>query len=209
MTANQWPGPNERQIIVEMLENRDSEHWEKCNELMRWLILHQASKLSVILSAERVDEILQNAMLSVVTGLPHFRSESKITTWLMQIAYTRTIDALRNGSRDDKVLPFQSHSAEDEEKEVIFDRNKLTGTLEDDCIIAEELREVLAEISAYVDSHVKPERNRKIAEKILLKGYSLEETAREVGVSPAVASYVIRTLRRHLKEKFGLSSSSE
>ena len=198
MAGNQWPGPNEQQVIAEMLENRDTEHWTKCSELMRWLILHQANKLSVIFSADRVDEILQNAMLSVVTGLPGFRFKSKLTTWLTQIAYTRTIDALRNSSRDDRVVPLRNHSEEDEEKEVIPDRSKLAGTLEDICIIAEELREVLDDISAYIDSHAKPERNRKIAVMVLLHGFTLEEAAREVGVSPAVASYVIRTLRNHL-----------
>ncbi len=209
MTANQWPGLNEKQVIAEMLKNRDSAHWEKCCELMRWFILQQANKLSVTLTADLVNEILQNAMVSVITGLPNFRADSKLATWLTTIAYTRTIDALRTSMRDKRVIPLQNHSKEDEENEAITYESEILRPLEEECIIDEELCEVLAEISAYIDSHAKPGRNRKIVEMVLLKGYSLEETAREVGVSSAVASYVIRTLRRHLEEKFRPPSSSE
>src|SRR5260370_40769127 len=76
MTANQWPGLNEKQVIAEMLKNRDSAHWEKCCELMRWFILQQANKLSVTLTADLENEILQNAMESVITGLPNLRDDS-------------------------------------------------------------------------------------------------------------------------------------
>lgn len=209
MTTNQWPGPNERQVIVEMLEHRDSEHWGKCSELMRWLIIREIARYPVTFSADLVDEILQNAMLSVAINLRHFRSDSKLTTWLLPIARNRTIDTLRIHIRNIQTLAPLNHLIEGEESEEVTYELQILGSLEELCITNEELREVWAEISAYVDSHAKPERNRKIAEMVLHEGYSLEETAREVGVSPEVASYVIRTLRRHLKEKFRPSSPSE
>jgi RNA polymerase sigma factor (sigma-70 family) len=201
MAGSHWPGPHEKQVVTEMLENHDSEHWEKCNELMRWLILGQANKLSVVLSADLVDEILQNTMTSIVIHLPHFRFESKLTTWLMPIAYSRTIDALRMRSRDSRAISPPNNSLEEEENEVITRIHEIAATVEDECITNEELREVLAEIEIYINSHAKPERNRRIAEMVLLEGHTLEEVAQEVGVSSAVASYVIRSLRRHLREK--------
>ena len=202
MTANQWPGPNEKQVIDEMMENRDSAHWTKCNELMKWLIIKEIGRYSITFSADFVDEVLQNAMMSVVINLHHFRSDSKLTTWLLTIARTRTIDALRLLIRNIQTNTPLNTLIEGEESEVVTYEYEITGNLEELCITEEELREVLAEMSVYIDSHAKPERNRKIAEMVLLKGYRLEESAREVGVSSAVASYVIRTLRQHLQEKF-------
>lgn len=199
---NQWPGPHERQVIIEMLVNYDSEHWHKCNELMRWLIMRQANKLSVILPVHIVDDILQNAMMSVIINLPLFRFESKLTTWLMSVAYSRTIDALRLYTRNIRTSTPLNHRIEGEESEVAAYELEMPRTLEEVCATNEELREVLTEISIYIGSHAKSERNRKIAEMVLLEGHTLEEAAQEVGVSSAVASYVIRTLQRHLQEKF-------
>lgn len=202
MTANRWPGPHEKQVIAEMLDNRDSEHWKKCSELMKWFILRQANKLSVTLSADLVNEILQNAMMSVIINLPLFRFESKLTTWLMPIAYSRTIDALRFHTRNRQTNTPLNNLIEGEESEVVAYEYGIAGTLEEVCITSEELREVLAEISAYISSHAKPERNRKIVHMVFFEGHTLEEVAKEVGVSSAVASYVIRTLRQHLQESF-------
>ncbi len=202
MTAYQWPGPHEKQVIDEMLENRDSAHWEKCSDLMKWLIIKEASKYTTPFTADLVDEIWQNAMLSVVINLPHFRFESKLTTWLVTIARTRTIDALRLHTRTIRTNAPLNTLIEGEESEEVAYGIEMSGILEEVCITGEELRAVLAEISVYISSHAKPERNRKIAEMVLFAGHTLEETAREVGVSSAVASYVIRTLRQHLQEKF-------
>lgn len=202
MTANQWPGPHEKQTVAEMLGNGDSEHWGKCSDLMRWFILLQASKLLATLSTDLVDEILQNAMVSVVTNLPRFRFESKLTTWLIQIAHSRTVDALRLLSRDKRIFSPPNNSLEDEETEEIDKFYEAPVTVEDECITREALREVLAEIPIYIKNRAKAERNGKIAKMVLLEGRTLEEAAQEVGVSAAVASYVIRTLRDHLYEKF-------
>lgn len=202
MTANQWPGPHEKQTVAEMLDNRDSAHWEKCNELMKWLILKEVGKYSIPFSADLVADILQNAMVSVVINLPHFRSESKLTTWLTTIAYTRTIDTLRLLSRNSRIFSLLNNFPEDEETEVIDKFYEVPVTVEDECITREALREVLAEIPIYIKNRAKAERNGKIAKMVLLEGRTLEEAAQEVGVSAAVASYVIRTLRDHLHKKF-------
>lgn len=209
MAANQWPGPNEKQIIVEMLEDRDSEHWGKCSEFMKGLVLKESSKYFPHLSPDLVEEVCQNAMVSVVTGLPDFRAESKLTTWLTVIAYRRTIDALRFRKRNIQTYTTLTNLIEDEETEVVTYELEVSGTLEEICTTSEKLREVQAEISAYIDSHASSERNRKIADMVLFEGHTLEEAAREVGVTAAVASYFIRTLRGYLEEMFGPSSSSE
>ena len=185
-----------------MLENRDLAHWEKCSEFMKWLIIKEAGKYSTPITADLVDEIKQNAMLSVVIHLPHFRFESKLTTWLIPIARTRTIDALRSHTRNLRTNTPMNNLMEDEESEVVAYEYEMPKILEEEYLRSEELLEVVAEISAYFDSHAKSERNRKIAKMVLLDGRTLENAAREVRVSPAVASYVIRTLQRHLQEKF-------
>lgn len=197
-----WPEPHERQVVFEMLADHDSGHWHKCNELMRWLIMRQVNKLSVILPVYLIDDILQNAMMSVLINLPLFRFESRLTTWLMSIAYSRTIDALRLYTRNMRASAPLSHQMEGEESEVVAYEYEMSINLEEICTSSEELREVVAEVSTYINSHAKTERNRKIVQMVLFEGHTLVEAAREVGVSPAVASYVIRTLRQHLLEKF-------
>ncbi len=208
MAVNQWPGLNEKQAIDEMLENRDSVHWTKCSELMKGLVVRETGKYFPSFSANLVEEIWQNAMVSVITGLPDFRSESKLPTWLTKIAYTRTIDALRCRKRNIQTNAPLTDLIEGEETEVVTYEPAVSGTLEEMCITREGLREVLVEISAYIDSHAKPERNRKIVQRVIFEGQTLEEAAKEAEVSSAVASYVIRTLQRHLQEKFRSSSLS-
>lgn len=208
MRANQWPGPDEKQVIDDMLANPYSVHWEKCSELMKMLILKETGKYHFSFSADFVDEVVQNAMLSVAINLQHFRFDSKLTTWLTKIAYTRTIDALRAYTlTKGRSTPLNTLIEGEETEKVVYEPE--TATIEDECLIVEEMNEVLAEITVYIDGHAKAERNHKIVQMVFFEERTLEEAAREVGVSSAVASYVIRTLRRHLVEKFRLQPPSE
>src|SRR5438105_161034 len=127
MTPNQWPGPHEKQVIAEMLENRDSEHWTKCSQLMRWLILKETGKYPTPFSPDLVNEIVQNAMLSVVINLPNFRFESKLTTWLLPIARTRTIDGLRLQTRNTRTNTPLNNLIEGEESEVVAYEHEVPG----------------------------------------------------------------------------------
>lgn len=202
LSSRRWPGPDEKRIVVEMLQDGNSPHWERCRELMEVLV----SNFGATLPAERREDVVQKAMLSVVRDLPSFRFNSQLRTWLLSVAYHRVIDEKRLNrmssslsiANSNQLLTYDGYGDETEIDTYI----PVVRAAEEECIVEEELREVMAEISAYIDSHAKPERNRKIVDMVLLKGRTLEEAAREVGTSSAVASYIIRSVRRHLQEKF-------
>src|SRR5260370_33381207 len=77
---------------------------------------------------------------------------------------------------------------------------EIKTTVEDEDILR-QMRELVNEMLIYANSRNTPEHNRIIAEKVLLlEGHALEEAAKEAGVSPAMAGYVIRALQSHLRE---------
>ena len=65
----------------------------------------------IVLTHENADDVMQNTFIKVWEGLPHFREESKLYTWIYRIA---TNEALNYLKKMQKKRFFPMHTAKDE-----------------------------------------------------------------------------------------------
>jgi RNA polymerase sigma-70 factor (ECF subfamily) len=63
-------------------------------QCLYWLIRR------LVISHDDADDVLQNTLIRVWKGLPEFRGESKIYSWLYRIAYNEAVSFLRNKRKD-------------------------------------------------------------------------------------------------------------
>lgn len=65
----------------QLLENHhDRLYWT----IRKWVVCHEDAK-----------DVLQNTWIKVYRGLPHFRGESRLSTWLYRIAYNESVRFLK------------------------------------------------------------------------------------------------------------------
>ncbi len=67
----------------------------------------------------------------------------------------------------------------------------------------DDLRKALAALQEYVSTHANPIRNGRILDMVMFEGRSLEAAAKAVGCSAPVASYVVRSAQRYVRENLG------
>ncbi len=194
-----WPGPDERAVVSELLNQADSPHWASCRRYVERFVQSMAQK-GYYSSAPRED-VVQDSMMSIMKSLRYFRFECKLTTWLRSIVHRRMVDAARFERRRST---WESVSLDvpdgsiggDGERDVAAIR-----TTEEECLLREELRDASAHLEEYVMCHVRPERNRQLLDLVLFQGFSIADAAALLGVSSPTASYVVRTARRYVREK--------
>jgi RNA polymerase sigma factor (sigma-70 family) len=195
---NEWPGPDDQLVVTEMLNKRNSPHWEQCCNFVERLI--QASNLPV----EHREDAVQKVMLAVMRYLPGFRYEGRLRNWLGKVVRTHVIDEFREIKHDIEWITHMNDSSEENEADLLDREIKNSlPTPEEICIKREELHEVVIGLQAYVDSHRHPERNRIIVQKVLLEDYSREEVAQQVGTSTEMVGYIVRTAQSYLRKNRG------
>lgn len=193
---NRWPGLDDKLVVAEMLQNPLSDHWTGCHNFVTKLV----GKLCLHLPYDLREDAVQETMASVHNGLSNFRFDSKLTTWLTSIARHRVIDVERKYTAVAvQEVPRQDTPGEREESLDTFPVN-LSRTPEEEFLTRENIKEVIAEIEAFIKKHAKTDRNRQILQMVLLDDYSCEETARTLGINAPVVSQVVRSARGHLRE---------
>lgn len=192
---NNWPGPDDKLVVTEMLNNPSSPHWKECSSFFEHLI-----QVSNVPEASK-DDVVQNAMLSVLKYLPSFRYECRLYIWLARIANSRITDAYRRQKLLNQHISLQNNCSNDEEYENELVNISAPLTTEDECLLYEAIREAFAGMTEYLNAHANPERNRQILQRILLEDYSSQETAEELGVPIPVMRYVVRSVQRYLRER--------
>ena len=191
-----WPGLDDKLVVAEMLQNPQSDHWAACNNFINKLI----GKLCPHLPYDLREDATQETLASVHNGLPTFRFDSKLTTWLTSIARHRVIDVERKYGTIILKEVHTNDRPEDREGNIDTLPVNQSRTPEEEFLTREKLKEVLAEIEAFIKKHAKTERNRQILQMVLLEDYSCEETARTLGINAPVVSHVVRSARGHLQE---------
>lgn len=61
----------------------------------------RAFSFALLRDREAMDDVLQDAYLKAYRALPDFRGESRLSTWLLRIAYTSATSHLRRAPRDE------------------------------------------------------------------------------------------------------------
>jgi RNA polymerase sigma-70 factor (ECF subfamily) len=194
-----WPGADDRATVAEMLQNADSQQWHECRVFMRRLIVAQARARN--LPQDIHEDIIQEAMLRIRHSLCAFRYECTFKTWLFTLARHCTIDFHRKAIRTaHQMVSLEALREEEEQEDEIFNVTSFFSA-EEDNILQETTREALQALGEWIFTHAKPERNQRIIDMVLLQDRSLEEAAKEVECSPAVASYVVRTAQEYVRKK--------
>ena len=188
-----WPGSDEDSVIDEMLINPYSPHWSECRAFVNELVRARAMNLPV----EVHEEIVQNTMLTIVRDLPNFRNQSRLRTWIFAIVRSQIINTYK---KQIQVPTLAEDEYEDAEPKFVT-----SSTTEQIAIARQEWQEAVIALQEYIATHANQERNSKILQMVIFDGYSLDHTAKELGVSASVVGYVVRSAQKFVREKLGLT----
>ncbi len=64
----------------------------------------------ILLNHEDTDDVLQNVFIKIFKGLPKFKGESKLSTWMFRIAYNESMTFLK---RKSKILQINDAELQD------------------------------------------------------------------------------------------------
>lgn len=200
-----WFSLNETAIIDAMIADRNSEHWQTCSDFVRYYLGKQFPNLP----SRTQEEVVQDTLLSVYKALPSFRRQSKLTTWIVSIAYHRAIDAFRHLSMIEQVETAPGEPAESRESEFACATSFSPKTPEEIVLTEELLRETFAGIEAFLQMHRKSRRNRIILSLVLIDGLGQKETAHRLDIPSPVVGAVVRAARVFLRQRLTQTSEEE
>jgi RNA polymerase sigma factor (sigma-70 family) len=180
-----------------MLRYPNSGQWHECYLLVRGLVQKQAPATST----DRRDDLVQEAMIRIHKYLPTFQFHCAFKTWVFHIVRSCIIDIYRKSLREGHVIIPNNDPYHEVEQEGDRPSINVQATIEDQCIVRDELRKALAALLEYVSLHSNQTRNRKILYMVLFENRSLQETAQALGCSAPVVGYVVRSAQRYVREK--------
>ncbi len=127
-----------------------------------------------------MDDVLQEVYLKAYRALPGFRGESRLSTWLLRIAYTTCISQLRTAGREAPLAADPVEPGEDAiPLEELVERISLRGQL------AAALATLPAELSACLLL-------------VYREGLTYEETASVLGVARGTVGWRLHEARKRL-----------
>lgn len=194
-----WPGNDDRSVVAAMLADLDSPHWAECDRYIAKLI----HRLQHPLHSHMEEDVKQEAMAAVHRNLPGFRFESRLTTWLYDIARSKVIDLQRKSKQSFSHETFLNEPPDDpmEEESQVF-KAHASSSPDEMTLTGELLEEVEAAVKEYTQLHRNPERNTRILRMVLYEDYTCEEVAKKLGMKAALVSHVVRDARKFLRVKF-------
>jgi RNA polymerase sigma factor (sigma-70 family) len=194
-----WPGGDDRIVVEEMLRDHTSGQWYECREFVKRLVQVQAKNIP----QDHREDLVQDAMMRVDKHLHTFRYQCKLSTWLFGIVRSCIIDAHRKFTRAGQFIAPPGDPLDYVEREYDEIDADTAKTAEDVYIMHDDLRKAVAALQEYVSTHANPIRNRRILDMVMFEGRSLEAAAKAVGCSAPVASYVVRSAQRYVRENLG------
>lgn len=193
---SEWPKGDDRVIVTEMLTVSVSEHWEECYMLVTRFVQAKTHNIN----KDGREDIVQDIMFRIHKYLPDFHFQCRLRTWLYSILNSCIIDAYRRQKYEvNHIISLLTSQRDDDHPDSMLAMSD-PGLPEEMVITHEELLNAWELLKEYIVHHAKSERNRTILYLVMYEGRKLEEAARQVGCSPAVASYVVRSARRYVRD---------
>jgi RNA polymerase sigma factor (sigma-70 family) len=192
-----WPGADDRIVVEEMLRDSRSEQWYECREFVKKRVQIQATNIP----QDQWEDIVQDAMIRIDKSLLTFHYQCILRTWIFVIVHNCIIDAYRKFTHIGQFIAPLHDSRDDVEYEGDAFTANTPNTVEDECITHDDLNNALTALQEYVFTHANPIRNGRILDMVIFEGRSLKEAAKAVGCPAPVASYVVRSAQRYVRER--------
>lgn len=138
-----------------------------------------------------IEEVVNDTMVVVWQKAGGFRGRSKLSTWILGIAYRITLKRLRGSSRRVRAeaeLPHEAHPSDVEQPEALLSRRQRQ----------ERIRKALLQLSP---------KHRAVIELTFFEGLSYREIAEIVGCPHNTVKTRMFHARRHLKQVLEASAS--
>lgn len=190
-----WPGMDDKILVEEMLRDHSSSRWYECREFVKGLVQVQAKNIS----NDHWDDIVQDAMIRIHKYLSTFQYQCAFRTWLFGIVRSCIIDDYRKSTRAGPHIVYLGVPHDDAVHEGDAFTANAKRTVEDECILHDELDKALTALQEYVSTHANSRRNERILYMVLFEDRSLEEVAKAVGCSAPVVGYVVRSAQRYVR----------
>ena len=195
--ASTWLLLSKPGVVQEMQSDPASKYWDMCYEVVPMLVRREMMHRNLPLSLE--EDLVQQVMLAVLSGLPSFREECRFTTWLAQIAVRKVIDRQRYDIRN------RTRSTSLEELEEVDEAARqeiaVPRTVEDDVLTYERVKEAMTKLRDFLAERRDAVRDEKILNWALIDDRDYSEIALELGVERWVVRYIVYAARRYLKEQ--------
>lgn len=141
----------------------------------------------VLRDPETVDDVLQDVFLAAYRGLPRFRGDATLGTWLYRITCTTCAQYLR---RDHHRLTLAQAQLPEDESVLSFDCGEAVGE-------RDRLRAALAALTA---------EQRLLVLLVDRDGYGYRDAARLLGVPRGTVASRLSVARGRLRDALGLGS---
>lgn len=149
------------------------------------LVTHMIRR--VIQDEDDVKDVAQEVFIKVYRHIKTFKQESKLSTWIAQIAYTTSLDHLKRDQKRKHVLDGEA----DTERVTQADLNTPGRILEN-----KELREKILNLIAEL-----PENYRLAVQLFHIDDYSYQEISDITGLSEGTIKSHLFRARKVLKDK--------
>lgn len=167
---------------------------------------HESAMLRIALahvgSRARAEEVVQDTWLAVIRGLPRFRGESTLKTWIFRVLLNR---ARTRGRREARTLPLTDLEVDTRLDADAIDRlvtspaDAFAGRPE-----RSPLRAVLdGELRARIDGAIEqlPERQRTVITLRDVEGWSAEEVCNALGISETNQRVLLHRARSRIRRE--------
>lgn len=190
------PGADERLIVDEMMRDQHSEHWKECSNFVNHCVHAKATNIPI----DYHEDIAQEVMYKIERGMPGFRFESTLKSWVNIISERTIIDMRRILQNAESThVPLIDQIGENDREAESFIASDVKSA-EDTFMTNEEIRNGWAACLEYARTHANSDRNQIIIWIAIHEGKPYAEAARAADCSEAVVGYVVREAQSYARK---------